>query len=152
MSKHFYHKFWFTESIILCIIIGDVHQFISYCRIPLDPWEITGKNINGDQSDEKQMVLYHLCLCGWSLCGWSLGSCGTSSCCNNIFISSQTCCCHSVIFNPYSSFFQNFPSIIPSVKGTTCPFILLISESMFKWLADAIVILDNIKINKEHIL
>ena len=24
--------------VILCIIIGDVHQFIGHCIIPLDPW------------------------------------------------------------------------------------------------------------------
>ena len=26
---------------ILCIIIGDVHQFISHCFIPLVPWILT---------------------------------------------------------------------------------------------------------------
>ena len=26
-----------TEGVILCIIIGNVHQFIGHCLIPLDP-------------------------------------------------------------------------------------------------------------------
>ena len=25
-------------GVIFCIIIGDEHQFIGYCLIPLDPW------------------------------------------------------------------------------------------------------------------
>ena len=29
-----------TGGVILCIIIGDVHQFKSHCLIPLDPWVI----------------------------------------------------------------------------------------------------------------
>ncbi len=28
-----------TEGAILCIIIGDVHQFIGNCLIPLDPFK-----------------------------------------------------------------------------------------------------------------
>ena len=32
---------WAYEGVILCVIIGDVHQFIEYCLIPLYPWFFT---------------------------------------------------------------------------------------------------------------
>ena len=35
VSKRFNHKLSSTEGLILCILIGDVHQFIVYCLIPL---------------------------------------------------------------------------------------------------------------------
>ena len=31
--------------VILCIIIGDVNQFIGYCLFPLDPWVFQERNI-----------------------------------------------------------------------------------------------------------
>ena len=34
--KRFYHKS--TKEVILCFTIGDVHQFIINCLIPLDTW------------------------------------------------------------------------------------------------------------------
>ena len=27
-----------SKGVVLCIIIGDVNQFIGHCLIPLDPW------------------------------------------------------------------------------------------------------------------
>ena len=43
------HWFLFTEGVVLCIIIGDVHQFICYCLISLDPWvfqRLRGRGVN----------------------------------------------------------------------------------------------------------
>ena len=37
MSKHLNYQLQSTEWVILYIIIGEVHQFIGRCLIPLDP-------------------------------------------------------------------------------------------------------------------
>ena len=42
--KRFNHYFLTTEGVILCINIGDVHQFIGHYVIPLDPCVILMKN------------------------------------------------------------------------------------------------------------
>ena len=36
----------YTEGVILCFIIGDVHQFIGYCLIPLDSSILPRQNSN----------------------------------------------------------------------------------------------------------
>ena len=38
-SKRFNYLMYSIEGIILCIIIGDLHQFIDICPIPLYPWK-----------------------------------------------------------------------------------------------------------------
>ena len=45
VSKRFNHLLQSTEGEILCIIIGDVHQFICHCLIPLYPWSKYRANI-----------------------------------------------------------------------------------------------------------
>ena len=38
VSKRFKHLLQSSEGVIFCNIIGDVHQFMGHCLIPLDPW------------------------------------------------------------------------------------------------------------------
>ena len=56
--KRFNLKLKSTEGVILCAINGDVHQFIGYCLIPLDPWVETAPSFGKIQYNQTLILNY----------------------------------------------------------------------------------------------
>ena len=57
VSKRFNQNF--TDGIILCIIIGDIHIFVGHCLIHLNPWFLVFLDLSGCSSSSTGEINPH---------------------------------------------------------------------------------------------